>query len=191
MESAPSGAGVNMAREFAAGGEGVLALKTAAQLTGPAAGAAGFDAAGQLARNGTRPLQAQIANNTCGPTSVGMALDTLNSGRSSTNIINLELTARGTTMDRLSALLNANGTNATLRSGASLGDIGTATAQGNPVIAHVNMPGGGGHFLVVDGVTTRMGQSVVAIRDPLGGGQYFELASRFMQRFSGWIVTVP
>jgi hypothetical protein len=40
------------------------------------------------------------------------------------------------------------------------------------------------HWVVVDGVTTRLGQEVLAIRDPWGI-QYFELTSVFGPRFTG------
>jgi filamentous hemagglutinin len=120
-----------------------------------------------------------------------MVLDTTNAGRASTNIINLALSARGTTMDRLAALLRRNGVNATWRAGYSVDDVARATAGGNPLIAAVRVPGGGGHAVVVDGVTTRMGQRVVAIRDPAGGRQYFELTSEFARRFLGQVVTLP
>ena len=127
-----------------------------------------------------------------GPTSVGMVLDTTNAARTSTNIINLGLSANGTTIDRLAALLRQNGVNAVWRQGYSIGDVAKATEGGKPLIAAVRVPGGGGHAIVVDGLTTRMGQSVVAIRDPSGGGQqYFELASEFAKRFTGHVVTLP
>lgn len=118
-----------------------------------------------------------------------MVLDTINPGRASTNTINLALTARGTTMDRLAALLRRNGVNATWRGRYSIDDVARATAGGNPLLAAVRVPGGG-HAVVVDGVTTRMGQRVVAVRDPRGR-QYFELVSEFSKRFRGEVVTLP
>lgn len=44
--------------------------------------------------------------------------------------------------------------------------------------------GGGGHAIVVDGVTVRQGVPVVAIRDPWGQ-QYFESVDVFSKRFLG------
>jgi filamentous hemagglutinin len=154
-------------------------------------GVGAFDSAGQLVRNGSRPLQAQIANNTCGPNSVSMILETVRPGRSATTLFNLNLGPGGTTIDRLAVMLNRNGVGATWRAGYSIDDIAAATARGNPLIAHVKVPNYTGHFVVVDGVTTRLGQRVVAIRDPLGGRQYFELTSEFSKRFSGQVVTLP
>jgi hypothetical protein len=157
----------------------------------PSSGGAAFDAAGQLMRNGARPLQSQIATNTCGPTAVGMTLDTTTAARTSTKLFNLQLSAQGTTIDRLAKLLNVNGVSATWRAGFNIEQLALATSRGRPAIAHVGIPGGGGHFVVVDGVTTRIGQRVVAIRDPAGGRQYFELVSEFLKRFSGQVVTLP
>lgn len=91
-------------------------------------------------------------------------------------------------MDRLLNLLGRNGIKSTLRNGRSIDDIAKFTANGKPAIAHVNLPEGGGHYVVIDGVTARLGQPVVAIRDPLGGRQYFELADDFAKRFSGWTI---
>ena len=149
-----------------------------------------FDASGRLVRNGSRPILGQAALNDCGPTSVGMILDTLKPSRISTNLVNLMTSAKGVTMDRLAALLRQNGVNAVWSAGNTVGDIARLTASGNPVIAAVRA-GTGGHAVVVDGVTTRMGQLVVAIRDPGNGGtQYFQLASEFAKNFIGQIVFV-
>jgi filamentous hemagglutinin len=57
-----------------------------------------------------------------------------------------------------------------------------ATSQGHPAIAVVRSGANTRHAVVVDGVTTRMGQQVVAIRDPLGF-QYFESADLFQSRW--------
>lgn len=94
-------------------------------------------------------------------------------------------------IDRLALLLKQNGTNATWRTGYGVDDIARDTARGHPLIAHVRVPGGGGHFIVVDGVTSRMGERVAAIRDPAGGQQYFERVSEFSKRLTGQVVTLP
>jgi filamentous hemagglutinin len=120
-----------------------------------------------------------------------MVLETLGKGRSSTKLVNLNLGPQGTTVDRLAMLLNRNGVNAAWRWGFRIDDIAAATAGGGPLIAHVRVPGGGGHFVVIDGVTTRLGQRVLAIRDPLGGRQYFELATEFAKRMTGQVVVLP
>ena len=150
-----------------------------------------FDGAGQMARNGVRPVQKQVANNTCAPTSVGMVLDTVNPGRASTAFINRALSSKGMSMSSTAAMLRQSGVQATHRTGYNIADIARATARGNPLIAAVRVPGGGFHAIVIDGVTTRMGQAVVAIRDPGDGRQYFELVITFAQRFTGQVVTLP
>lgn len=43
------------------------------------------------------------------------------------------------------------------------------------------------HFVVVDGVTTRNGIAVVAIRDPWGK-QYFSPAGTFEKNFTGEVI---
>lgn len=58
-----------------------------------------------------------------------------------------------------------------------------ATANGRPVIATVRNSDDTFHALVVDGITTRQGARVVAIRDPYQGQQYFELYETFSARY--------
>lgn len=45
-----------------------------------------------------------------------------------------------------------------------------------------------GHAVVVNGVTIRNGQTVVAIRDPALGRQYFTPVEEFYQKFSGEVI---
>lgn len=59
-----------------------------------------------------------------------------------------------------------------------------ATATGHPAIVRMSLDRGG-HAVVVDGITIRNGQPVVAIRDPALGRQYFTPVSEFKQKFSG------
>ena len=64
------------------------------------------------------------------------------------------------------------------------------TSNGTPVVVRVvdKATGSGfSHFVVVDGVATRNGISVVAIRDP-HGTQYFSPVSTFERNFSGEVV---
>jgi len=64
------------------------------------------------------------------------------------------------------------------------------TADGKPVIVRI-VDGSGAsdfsHFVVVDGVTTRNGIKVVAIRHPQGV-QYFSPVSTFQKNFTGEVV---
>lgn len=137
-----------------------------------------FDASGRLIRNGRRPVEAQLRNNICGPTSVDMILDP---SRQFTRRINLWLSDRGVRIDRLSMLLNQNGVRASWRTNLTLDQLEAATRLGNPAIASIRNSDGTWHAVVVDGITTRLGQRVVAIRDPNGGQQYFLLITEFMR----------
>lgn len=64
------------------------------------------------------------------------------------------------------------------------------TSNGTPVVVRVADKIGGSdfsHFVVVDGVTTRNGIPVVAIRDP-HGMQYFSPVTTFERSFTGEVV---
>jgi filamentous hemagglutinin len=92
----------------------------------------------------------------------------------------------------LVTLLRRNRVVADARTGVTIADLRTATRGGNPVVALVRntsatRPGEALHWVVVDGVTTRLGQEVLAIRDPWGL-QYFELTGTFQARFTGQAV---
>jgi hypothetical protein len=65
----------------------------------------------------------------------------------------------------------------------SISSLAKATAGGKPAVVAV-IQNGGGHAIVVDGVTTRQGAQVVAIRDPWGR-QYFERVDQFEKRYLG------
>ncbi len=105
--------------------------------------------------------------------------------------------ANGTRMDNLTSLLQANGVaNASQpRSGQSYDDLQRATAGGNPAIIHFNNPGGGGHFMVLDGVRTNPdGTRTFIIRDPWcgggpGGRREMSEADMASRGFSGWAIT--
>lgn len=90
------------------------------------------------------------------------------------------VTSQGTTLGRLSNTLNQNGLSAQRVAGVSI----ESTANGNPAIVRMNLERGG-HAVVVDGVTIRNGQQVVAIRDPALGRQYFTPINEFKAKFSG------
>ncbi|MFK7702024.1 hypothetical protein [Pseudomonas caspiana] len=69
-------------------------------------------------------------------------------------------------------------------------DLARYTGDGTPVVVRIvdNTKGTDfSHFVVVDGVTTRNGISVEAIRDP-HGTQYFSPVSTFQRNFSGEVV---
>src|SRR5260370_34740060 len=74
----------------------------------------------------------------------------------------------GTDMSHLTDLLRLNGVkNASEPKDLSIDELQKATAGGHPAIVHFNNPGGGGHFMVVDGVTTNKdGSKTIDVRDP-------------------------
>lgn len=109
--------------------------------------------------------------------------------------------ANGTDMSNLTDLLKLNGVkDASDPKQMSIDDLQKATAGGHPAIVHFNNPGGGGHFMVVDGVTTNKdGSKSLDVRDPWppadadgkGGGNSSEMSDKqFNDRgYSGWAVT--
>ncbi len=147
-------------------------------------------------RNGKRAVFDQGNAPTCASTSCGMVLDTL--GQSvDLNILakQARVTSRGTNARNIVLALRANGVStARVERGLTLDDLVNATSKGYPVIANVTVTrfatdgsfwARGGHAVVVDGVTTRQGQKMVAIRDPAGGRQFFTPAQEFIDLFTG------
>jgi len=116
-------------------------------------------------------------------------------------LANTNVGKRGTYMNDMSKVLNKSGL-LTARPVNYAGyesisnQLRTATDQGHPVIAEIRVPkikpeDTGLHAIVVDGVTTRMGKPVVAVRDP-AGGKYFMPAETFDNVATGQvIVTKP
>ena len=148
-----------------------------------------------IPRNGSRLVLDQsyvsdIGNVACGPTSCAMVM---NDRGQFVNISHLAQDAGlvpgvGTDVLGLSDALRQNGVSAARASfGTTIDDLAASTANGNAAIAHVNLTGDAGHFVVVDGVTTRGGQAVVAVRDPLDG-QFFVPVAQFKTKFSGQAV---
>jgi filamentous hemagglutinin len=94
----------------------------------------------------------------------------------------------GTDVIGLTKALRANGVeSANWTLNASMDELAMATAKGNAAIARMDLARGG-HFVVVDGVTVREGQAVVAVRDPGSGLQYFVPKAEFEAKFSGQAV---
>jgi hypothetical protein len=138
-----------------------------------------------IPRSGDRLVINQGQLPTCGPVSCGMVLNTAGIEVDIGVVIAESGVSRsGTTMPKLVKVLNENGlpTERVLR--ATVEDIAAATAKGDPAIVRMNLDRGG-HAVVVDGVTVRNGQPVVAIRDPAGGRQYFTPVDEFRANFSG------
>ena len=168
---------------------------TPAPTPSPAPGGAampqGFDARGRITRSGNRTLYDQGPAPTCGPVSCGMVMDTSGQPVDLARICQ-GVGPQGTYAEDLVALLRRNRVVSEARTGVTIADIRAATRGGNPVIVMVRNTSGTRtsevlHWVVVDGVTTRLGQEVLAIRDPWGI-QYFELSSVFGPRFTGQAV---
>ena len=158
---------------------------------GGAATPQGFDARGRITRAGNRAVYDQGPAPTCGPVSCGMVMDTSGQPVDLARICQ-GVGPQGTYAEDLVALLRRNRVVSEARTGVTIADIRAATRGGNPVIVMVRNTSGTRtsevlHWVVVDGVTTRLGQEVLAIRDPWGI-QYFELTSVFGPRFTGQAV---
>jgi Peptidase_C39 like family len=146
-----------------------------------------------LPRNGKRkvlnqmdaPVHGEVA---CGPTSCGMVMNDrgkpLDLGALSRQS-GLNPMKGGTSIDKLASTLRQNGIkDARWVRQVSLDDLTKATSHGKPAIVYLKLDRGG-HFVIVDGVTMRQGQKVVAVRDPAGGRKYFTPIEEFSEKFRG------
>ncbi|ARU57351.1 hypothetical protein OLMES_3311 [Oleiphilus messinensis] len=148
-----------------------------------------FNSFGELRRNTNLPLLNQGNAPTCGPTSCGMVLDTLLPGRNVTELAGLTgASNRVVRIDELARTLSANGLDATFNRRLTIDALSRATSGQNPAIVAIRTPQGG-HAVVVDGITRRQGQDVVAIRDPHGRA-YFQTLDAFKEVFLGQGVTI-
>ncbi|WP_430733058.1 cysteine peptidase family C39 domain-containing protein [Burkholderia stagnalis] len=149
-----------------------------------------------VARNGERLVLDQryisnIGDVACGPTSCAMILNDRGQWVNVTQLAKDSglMLGEGTNVVGLTKALQKNGlSSAHWTLNASVDDLAAATSNGNAAIARVTIGNGEGHFVVVDGVTTRLGQSVVAVRDPGTGMQYFVPMGEFSKKFSGQVV---
>lgn len=139
-----------------------------------------------MPRQGDRLLLNQGPYPTCGHTSCAMVLDT--TGNSADLPSMLARYNRATSGPEVVAMLKSNGqSNATFAVGKSVSDLGALATNGKPAIAMIRFGPTSNHWVVVDGITTRMGIQVVAIRDPWGY-QYFSPLSTFKNSFNGQVV---
>ncbi|WP_241019568.1 hemagglutinin repeat-containing protein [Burkholderia sp. Ac-20345] len=149
-----------------------------------------------VARNGDRLVLDQryvsnIGDVACGPTSCAMIMNDRGQWVNVTQLAKDSglILGEGTNVVGLTKALQNNGvSSARWTLNATVDDLAAATSNGNAAIARVTLGNGEGHFVVVDGVTTRLGQSVVAVRDPGTGTQYFVPANEFSKKFSGQVV---
>jgi hypothetical protein len=144
-----------------------------------------------IPRDGDRLLVNQGNLPTCGANSCGMVLDTMGKPVDISKMIgNMKQPPKGIGMDEVAKLLTENGIKAIPWNNRKVADLAKYTANGTPVIVRIVDKKVGGtfsHAVVVDGITTRNGISVVAIRDPWGK-QYFSPVSTFEKQFSGQVV---
>ena len=131
---------------------------------------------------------------TCGQHSCGMVLNTQGRPVAVDDIISEfpPNSPDGTSISRVSSALRSNGVNpVTLAHGrVTVDNLADFTSNGRPAIAHIRTGENRFHYVVVDGVTNRGGQRVVAIRDPAGSrtpnnGVYYETLESFSNRFTG------
>ena len=93
---------------------------------------------------------------------------------------------KGITGYQVRELLRQNGLDSRFLQRKNINDIRRYTASGKPVIVRIES-NNFSHFVVVDGVTNRMGRRVVAIRDP-HGVQYFSPIETFSNNFTGDVI---
>jgi filamentous hemagglutinin len=85
-------------------------------------------------------------------------------------------------------LFKLEGVDAVALSRRNIDDLSRYTSNGVPVVVRIEDKSSQfSHFVVVDGVTSRQGVAVVAIRDPQGF-QYFSPVSSFVKSFSGDVI---
>ncbi|OCA56105.1 Hemolysin precursor [Photorhabdus namnaonensis] len=150
----------------------------------------GNPASTSIPRNGDRLVLNQGQLPTCGPNSCAMIMDTAGLKYDLGKLItDAKVTANGARMNDLaSAMRNQGLTDAKFTSKISVEDLAKATSNGHPAIVAMKLDRGG-HAIVVDGITVRNGQQVVAIRDPALGRQYFTPINEFKEKFMGQAIT--
>lgn len=172
-----------------AGSAGTKATGTAGEVAGTGARNPLLDDA--IPRGGDRLVVNQGPVPTCGHNSCGMVLNTLGKEVDvGTLIQKLPPSDKGIFAQDVASLMKSEGVPASAFGNRNVSDLARYTSNGTPVVVRVvdKATGSGfSHFVVVDGVTTRNGISVVAIRDP-HGKQYFSPVSTFERNFSGEVV---
>ncbi|WP_276312244.1 hemagglutinin repeat-containing protein [Variovorax guangxiensis] len=149
-----------------------------------------------IPRNGNRLVLDQGMAPTCGHNSCGMVLDTLGNSVDVAKLIEkVPPGDLGIFPKQVEALMKAEGVDAVALGRRNVDDLARYTADGVPVVVRIVDKTGGtdfSHFVVVDGVTTRNGVRVVAIRDPQGkqyfSQQYFSPAGTFQTNFTGDVI---
>ncbi|EPD1271228.1 cysteine peptidase family C39 domain-containing protein [Escherichia coli] len=146
-----------------------------------------------IVRNGDRLVLNQGHLPTCGPNSCAMVMNTSGLNYDLGKLItDAKVTPQGARMNNLaSAMRNQGLADARFISRVSVEELAVATSKGNPAIVAMKLDRGG-HAVVVDGITVRNGQTVVAIRDPALGRKYFTPIDEFKNKYMGQaIITSP
>ncbi|WDH38071.1 filamentous hemagglutinin N-terminal domain-containing protein [Pseudomonas chlororaphis] len=147
--------------------------------------------ADSISRDGDRLVLNQGPIPTCGHNSCGMVLDTMGKKVDVESLIQkLAPSKDGIFPQDVASLMKSEGVPASAFRSRNVADLARYTSDGTPVVVQVvDKTGGSGfsHFVVVDGVTTRNGVSVVAIRDS-HGSQYFSPVTTFEKNFTGEVV---
>jgi len=144
-----------------------------------------------IPRNGDRLVVNQGPVPTCGHNSCGMVLNTLGKDVDVEALIQkLPPSEKGIFAQDVAVLMKSEGVPASAFGNRNVADLARYTSNGTPVVVRLFDKSGGSdfsHFVVVDGVTTKNGIPVVAIRDP-HGTQYFSPVTTFERNFSGEVV---
>jgi hypothetical protein len=141
------------------------------------------DGSNYYGRTSDEPVIDQGNEPTCAPVSAAMLLETFGIDADPERLAEQAGTTEvGTDMADLESAMRDNGVNARLQNQLSIDDLAEATAD-HPAIAYVDLERGA-HAVVIDGITERNGEQMVAIRDPAGGRQYFTPVDEFEQQFN-------
>ena len=135
----------------------------------------------------SRPVINQGNTPTCGHNCAAMVLNQQGRYVNVNQLIySMPPSPKGITVYQVRNLLRQNGLDSRFLPRKSIDDIRRYTASGKPVIVRIES-NNFSHFVIVDGVTNRMGRGVVAIRDP-HGVQYFSPIETFSNSFTGDVI---
>nr|WP_119690833.1 cysteine peptidase family C39 domain-containing protein [Acinetobacter sp. UGAL515B_02] len=141
-----------------------------------------------IPRNTDRLVLDQGQSPTCGHNSCAMVLDTLGKPVNVESLIaSVRPTEKGILSKDVADMLSRNKVETIFLNGRTINDLSRYTDKGTPVIVRIidsKNPQDFSHFVVVDGITERSGQKVVAIRDP-HGKSYFSPVETFKKAFTG------
>lgn len=183
----------------AIGGRAVDAFASALERVAASRAVAAGESAGKnplladaIARDGDRLVLNQGNVPTCGHNACGMVLDTLGKPVDVGSLVEkIPPQLTGIRSNEVAALFRSEGVDAAAFGNRTVSDLARYTQDGTPVVVRITDVSGGtnfSHFVVVDGVTTRGGVEVVAIRDSQLGTQYFSPVNTFSRNFTGEVI---